>query len=59
LRWNMSNLVARQDTGGRIRPDREKSTEKIDGAAALINSLNRAIVHTGESESDGELFVLG
>lgn len=61
MRWCMSNLVARQDATGRIRPDREKSTEKIDGGAALIDSLNRAIVHTGDGGSsygDGELFVL-
>ena len=57
----MSNVVAVQDATTRIRPDRAKSTEKIDGAAALIDSLNRAIVHTGEDGSsydDGELFVL-
>jgi phage terminase large subunit-like protein len=60
LRWNMSNLVAVQDATTRIRPDRAKSTEKIDGAAALIDSLNRAIVHvdSGSSYDDGELFVL-
>ena len=59
MRWCMSNLVARQDATGRIRPDREKSTEKIDGAAALIDSLNRAIVHPDEEDDDdGELLVL-
>ena len=43
LRWNMDNIFIRTDPAGNIKPDKEKSTEKIDGAVALIMALDRAI----------------
>jgi len=43
LRWNADNIHIRQDTAGNIKPDKEKSTEKIDGIVALIMALDRAI----------------
>lgn len=43
LRWNAENLVARVDANGNIAPDKEHSTEKIDGMSALINALTIAI----------------
>ena len=43
LRWMMDNLFIRTDPGGNIRADKEKSTEKIDGAIAGIMGLDRAI----------------
>jgi len=45
LRWNMDNLVTVGDTAGNIKPARDKSKEKIDGAVALIMALDRAVVH--------------
>jgi len=36
LRWMMDNIFIRQDPAGNIKPDKEKSTEKIDGAVATI-----------------------
>ena len=36
-------LVIRTDLSGNIKADKEKSTEKIDGAIALIMALDRAI----------------
>lgn len=45
MSWMASNLVARQDPSGNIKPDREKSTEKIDGIVALIMALDRALRH--------------
>jgi len=33
----------RRDPAGNIKPDKEKSTEKIDGAVALIMALDRAV----------------
>ena len=32
-----------RDPAGNIKPDKEKSTEKIDGAVAMIMALDRAI----------------
>ena len=43
LRWNMDNIFIRTDPAGNIKADKQKSTEKIDGAIALIMALDRAI----------------
>ena len=43
LRWNMDNILIRTDPAGNIKCDKEKSTEKIDGATATIMALDRAI----------------
>mgnify|MGYP000840924543 CR=1 FL=1 len=43
LRWMMDNIFIRTDPAGNIKPDKEKSTEKIDGAVAAIMALDRAI----------------
>ncbi len=43
LRWNMDNIFIRQDPAGNVKPDKEKSTEKIDGAVASIMALDRAL----------------
>ena len=49
LRWMMDNIFIRTDPAGNIKPDKEKSTEKIDGAVALIMALDRAIRCGGET----------
>mgnify|MGYP000019809991 FL=1 len=43
LRWMMDNIFIRTDPAGNIKADKEKSTEKIDGAIAMIMGLDRAI----------------
>ena len=62
LRWMMDNIYIRQDPAGNIKADKEKSTEKIDGAVAAIMGLDRAIRcgnDTGASvyDSRGILFL--
>ncbi len=39
LRWMVSNLQASQDPAGNLKPDREKSADKIDGFAALLDAV--------------------
>ena len=39
----MDNIYIRNDPVGNIKADKEKSTEKIDGAIATIMGLDRAI----------------
>jgi phage terminase large subunit-like protein len=39
----MDNVYVRTDPAGNIKPDKEKSTEKIDGVVALIMALDRAV----------------
>ncbi|NFE94354.1 terminase large subunit [Clostridium botulinum] len=51
LRWMMDNIFIKQDPAGNIKPDKEKSTEKIDGAVALIMALDRSIRNGGGSGS--------
>ena len=62
LRWMMDNIYIRRDPAGNIKADKEKSTEKIDGAVAMIMGLDRAIRcgnDNGESVYDdrGILFI--
>ncbi len=51
LEWMVDNIYIKTDPAGNIKPDKEKSTEKIDGAIALIMALDRAIRHGGQQES--------
>lgn len=62
LRWIMDNIYIRADPAGNVKADKEKSTEKIDGAVATIMGLDRAIRcgnNTGASVYDdrGILFI--
>ena len=62
LRWMMDNIFIRTDPAGNVKPDKEKFTEKIDGAVATIMALDRAIRcgnDTSESVYDtrGLLFI--
>jgi len=43
LAWMADNVTVRTDPAGNVKPDKEKSTEKIDGIVALIMALDRAI----------------
>jgi phage terminase large subunit-like protein len=45
LRWMASNLVATQDPAGNMKPDKSKSSEKIDGIVATLMALGRAIAN--------------
>jgi phage terminase large subunit-like protein len=45
LTWNADNVIATMDPAGNIKPDKQKSREKIDGIVALIMALSRAMVH--------------
>ena len=50
LRWCAANVVIETDPAGNIKPSKSKSTERIDGIAALVIALGRAIVgDTGDS----------
>ena len=51
LRWMMDNIYVRTDPAGNIKPDKEKSTEKIDGAVATVMALDRAIRNQNSTES--------
>lgn len=44
LRWMAANVAVKTDPAGNIKPDKEKSTERIDGIVALVMALARASV---------------
>ena len=61
LRWMMDNIFIKSDPAGNIKPDKEKSTEKIDGVVATIMALDRALRcgnDTSESVYDGRGILL-
>ena len=63
LSWMMDNIFIRTDPAGNIKIDKAKSTEKVDGAVALVMALDRAIrcgnSDGGESVYDTrDLFIL-
>ncbi len=43
LRWMASNCAIAQDPAGNIKPDKARSSEKIDGVVAVVMALGRAI----------------
>src|SRR5262249_16161690 len=53
LRWMASNVAVKQDAAGNLKPDKAKSTERIDGIVALIMAIGRAMVHEEETVGSG------
>jgi len=49
LRWNVGNVAVKQDPAGNIKPDKSKSTQRIDGVVASIMALRSAL--TSEDET--------
>ena len=58
LRWMMDNIYVKTDPAGNIKPDKQKSTERIDGAVALIMALDRSIRHKEQTSVYEERGVL-
>lgn len=52
LRWNMDNVFVRTDPAGNLKIDKQKSTEKVDGAVALVMALDRAM----KNQSTGSVY---
>lgn len=44
LRWMASNVAIGTDPAGNIKPDKARSTERIDGIVALVMALGRQIL---------------
>ena len=55
LSWMVDNIHVRTDPAGNIKPDKQKSTEKIDGVVAIIMALDRAI-RCGTGTSTGSVY---
>ncbi len=48
MNWMLSNIALQEDPAGNIKPNKAKSTEKIDGVVAMIMSL-------GEYMTEGDI----
>ena len=46
LDWMMGNALVRTDPSGNVKPDKERSTEKIDGVSALVTALAYVLADT-------------
>lgn len=44
LRWMASNVAVKSDPSGNLRPDKENSSDKIDGIVAAIMALGRGML---------------
>ncbi len=51
LDWNLGNVIVDQDAAGNIKPNKKKSTEKIDGVVALVMGLARATLGGSKTDS--------
>lgn len=45
MRWMADNAVVKSDPAGNIKPDKSKSTQRIDGIVATVMALDRAMRH--------------
>lgn len=45
MRWQLDNLAVAMDPAGNVKPDKAVSGDKIDGVAAAVNALSRAMLH--------------
>lgn len=51
LNWHIANTVVSEDAAGNKKPDKKKSSEKIDGAVAMIMGVGRAVQNAGPGPS--------
>jgi phage terminase large subunit-like protein len=59
LTWCAGNTVVHTDANGNIKPDKKRSSEKIDGVIALIMALGTALEFEYDGgEEEGEVTVL-
>lgn len=45
LRWMADNVSVRQDPAGNVKPDKSKSTSRIDGVVASVMAVGRLMLH--------------
>lgn len=51
IRWMFRNVIMYQDANGNIRPDKRKSSGKIDGVISMINAIGGYLSKTSEENS--------
>jgi len=59
LRWNISNISVESDPAGNIKISKKVSTERIDGAAALVNAVDQMDRNNATKPPAFQMLVLG
>jgi len=59
LRWNMSNISVETDATGNLKLSKKVSTERIDGAAALVMAVDRMDRNQAVKPPSYTMLVLG
>ena len=52
LEWMADNMVVDSDPADNVKPNKQKSTERIDGMVAGIMALDRAMRNKGKKETE-------
>jgi phage terminase large subunit-like protein len=52
LRWMLASTVVKTDPAGNIKPDKEKSVQKIDGIVAGIMALGEWMTAQGDEDAN-------
>ena len=58
LRWQASNVMARMDPAGNVKPDKAASRERIDGLVASIMALDGIIREPASVYDEGGIKIL-
>lgn len=59
LRWNISNIAVETDASGNLKLSKKVSTERIDGAAALVMAVDRMERNGVEKPKAFQMFIMG
>lgn len=57
MRWMIGNAAVSQDSGGNLKPAKDKSGGKIDGLVALLMAIARATLYSDTGNGIPTLFV--
>jgi phage terminase large subunit-like protein len=58
LRWMMSNVSVKQDPAGNLKPDKSKSSERIDGVVAMVMAVGRATMQVEPPKPSYQIFFI-
>lgn len=59
LRWNISNIAVESDPAGNLKLSKKVSTERIDGAAALVMGVDRMDRNNSTKAPSYQMIVFG
>jgi phage terminase large subunit-like protein len=59
LRWNIANIAVETDATGNLKLSKKVSTERIDGASALVNAIHRRDSMAAEKRPSYSMTVIG